>query len=255
MTRLEALEPTVAVRGVLPDQLVAVVSVPWYGSEASELTYKGPTGAVAHELLYRHDEQRLEIVEAGRPREFRWPPVPSLFPKRIAFASRTCSTRSLAVHTSLVEPLAPSDHGGLGGYAAASAVAFPAAGRSGRRKDERGGPFHQGADPQRFRSMSRCLARQPRRSLRGPLPSRRSPSRSIGPDAPVGEGNPLKFDQTPLFPRSSLIPLRTSSRTPTRASPKRLRILCAPNFQIVDDLDAILAKLAGRRHRPRARGL
>ena len=141
------------------------------------------------------------------------------------------------------------------GYAAASAVAFPAAGRSGRRKDEHGGPFHQGADPRRFRSMSRSLARQPRRSLRGPLPSRRSPSRSIGPDAPVGEGNPLKFDQTPLFPRSSLIPFRTSSRTPTRASPKRLRILCAPNFQIVDDLDAILAKLAGRRRRPRARGL
>ena len=82
------------------------------GSEAPELTYKGPTGAVAHELLYRHDEQRLEIVEAGRPREFRWPPVPSLFPKRIAFASRTCSTRSLGVHTSLAEPLAPSDHGG-----------------------------------------------------------------------------------------------------------------------------------------------
>lgn len=74
-------------------------------------------------------------------------------------------------------------------------------------------------------------------------------------DLPLGEGNPLKFDQTPLFPRCSLIPFRTSSRTPTRASPKRLRILRAPNFQIVDDLDAILAKLAGRRHRPRARGL
>ena len=90
-----------AVRGALPDQLVAVVSNPWYGSEHSELTYKGPTGAVAHELVYRHDEQRLEIVEDGRPREFRWPPVPSLFPKRIAFASRTCSTRSLAVSTHL----------------------------------------------------------------------------------------------------------------------------------------------------------
>lgn len=125
----------------------------------------------------------------------------------------------------------------------------------GAGKDEHGGPFHQRADSRRFRSMSRCLARQPRCSLRGPLPSRRSPSRSLGPDASLGEGNPLKFDQTPLFPRCSLIPFRTSSRTPTRASPKRLRILRAPNFQIVDDLDAILAKLAGRRHRPRARGL
>ena len=40
------------------------------GSEAPELTYKGPTGAVAHELLYRHDEQPLEIVDAGRPSSF-----------------------------------------------------------------------------------------------------------------------------------------------------------------------------------------
>jgi hypothetical protein len=105
--------------------------------------------------------------------------------------------------------------------------------------------------------FDRCLVVSPAASplASRPLPSRRSPSRSIGPDAPVGEGNPLKFDQTPLFPRSSLIPFRTSSRTPTHASPKRLRILCAPNFQIVDDLDAILAKLARRRHRPRARGL
>jgi len=149
----------VAVRGALPDQLVAVVSNPWYGSEHSELTYKGPTGAVAHELVYRHDEQRLEIIEAGRPRAFRWPPV-CVFVSggAFAFAARTCSTQSLAVHTPLVEPLAPPDHGGLGGDAAASAIAFPAAGPSGRRKDEHGGPFHQGADPRRFRSMSRCLA-------------------------------------------------------------------------------------------------
>ena len=242
-----------AVRGVLPDQLVAVVSARRTVPNPSELTYIRTGRRCRAQAAVRRAAPRNR---RSRPSlEFRWPPVPSLFPKRIAFASRTCSTRSLAVQTSFVEPLAPSDHGGLGGYAAASAVAFPAVGRSGRRKDEHGGPFHQGADPRRFRSMSRCLARQPRRSLRGPLPSRRSPSRSIGPDAPVGEGNPLKFDQTPLFPRSSLIPFRTSSRTPTHASPKRLRILCAPNFQIVDDLDAILAKLARRRHRPRARGL
>jgi hypothetical protein len=49
--------------------------------------------------------------------------------------------------------------------------ALPAAERSGRKKDEHGGPFHQGADcPWRFRSMSRCLARQPRCSLRGRFP-------------------------------------------------------------------------------------
>jgi hypothetical protein len=68
MTRLEDLQPTAAVRGILPEQLVTVVSVQWFGSAALELTYKGPSGRVANELLYRQDEPRLEVVELGR----RW---------------------------------------------------------------------------------------------------------------------------------------------------------------------------------------
>ena len=39
MTRLEDLQPTAAVRGILPEQAVTVVSVQWFGSEALELTY------------------------------------------------------------------------------------------------------------------------------------------------------------------------------------------------------------------------
>jgi len=69
MSRLEDLQPTAAVRGILPDQVFTVVSVQWFGSEDLELTYKGPTGRVANELLYRHDESRLQVVEHGR-----WPP-------------------------------------------------------------------------------------------------------------------------------------------------------------------------------------
>ena len=68
--RLEELQPNAAVRGILPDQLVTVVSVQWFGTQALELTYKGPTGRVANELLYRPDEPRLEIVEQGRPWSF-----------------------------------------------------------------------------------------------------------------------------------------------------------------------------------------
>ena len=52
MTRLEDLQPTAAVRGILPEQVVTVVSVQWFGSEALELTYKGPSGRVANELLF-----------------------------------------------------------------------------------------------------------------------------------------------------------------------------------------------------------
>jgi hypothetical protein len=44
MTCLEDLQPTAAVRGILPDQVVTVVSIQWFGSEALELTYKAPSG-------------------------------------------------------------------------------------------------------------------------------------------------------------------------------------------------------------------
>ena len=68
--KLEDLQANAAVSGILSDGLVTVVSVQWFGSEALGLTYKTPTGKVANELLYRHDEPRLEIVEAGRPWSF-----------------------------------------------------------------------------------------------------------------------------------------------------------------------------------------
>ncbi len=49
MTRLEDLQPTAAVRGILPDEVVTVVSVQWFGSEALELAYKGASGRLANE--------------------------------------------------------------------------------------------------------------------------------------------------------------------------------------------------------------
>jgi hypothetical protein len=70
MSRLEDLQPNAAVRGILPDALVTVVSVQWFGSEALELTYKNAAGKVANELLYRQDELRLQVVEHGRPWSF-----------------------------------------------------------------------------------------------------------------------------------------------------------------------------------------
>src|SRR5713226_8428375 len=106
MSTLEDLQPNAAVRGILPDSLVTVVSVQWFGSEALELTYKSPVGKVANELLYRHDEPRLEIVEHGRPWSFDGDG--SLF-RLVSEAQRIRLAHLfdpvLAVHTSVVEPL------------------------------------------------------------------------------------------------------------------------------------------------------
>lgn len=106
MAKLEDLTPGSAIRGILPDSLVTVVTVQWFGSEALELTYKSPDGKVANELLYRHDEPRLEVVEVGRPWSFDGDGA--LF-RLVSEAHRIRLAHLfdpvLAVHTSNVTPL------------------------------------------------------------------------------------------------------------------------------------------------------
>ncbi len=106
MARLEDLTPNASVCGILPDGLVTVVNVQWHGSAAVELTYKTPEGKVANELLYRHDEERIEVATAGRPWSFDGDG--GLF-RLVSEAQRIRLAHLfdpvLAVHTSVVEPL------------------------------------------------------------------------------------------------------------------------------------------------------
>lgn len=106
MARLEDLQPNATVNGILPGCQVTVVGAQWFGSDALELTYKDPDGRVANTLLYRDDEDRLEMVEQGRPWSFDGDG--SLF-RLVSEAHRIRLAHLfdpvLAVHTSLVEPL------------------------------------------------------------------------------------------------------------------------------------------------------
>src|SRR5271157_911311 len=70
MAKLEDLKRGATVKGILPDCLVTVVDVKWYGSAAVELTYKDPAGKPSVVLLYRDREPALEIGETGRPWSF-----------------------------------------------------------------------------------------------------------------------------------------------------------------------------------------
>src|SRR5947209_4699461 len=106
MIKLEDLQPNAAIRGIVPDNAITVVNVQWYGSDALELTYKTPAGKVANELLFRHDEPRLDLLEQGRPWSFdgdgaRFRLVSEANRIRLAHLFDPV----LAVHTSLVEPL------------------------------------------------------------------------------------------------------------------------------------------------------
>ncbi len=106
MAKLEDLKRGAAVRGILPDCLVTVVDVRWYGSAAIELTYKDPAGKPSVELLYRDREPTLEIVEAGRPWSFDGDG--KLF-RLVSEAHRINLAHLfdplLAIHTSMVDPL------------------------------------------------------------------------------------------------------------------------------------------------------
>ena len=104
--KLEDLQPDATVRGILPDALVTVISVTLHGTDALTLVYRSPDGRVADEILYRHDEPRLEIVELGRPWSFDGDGA--LF-RLVSEAHRIRLAHLfdpvLAVHTSLVDPL------------------------------------------------------------------------------------------------------------------------------------------------------
>ena len=106
MIHLEDLQPNASIRGILPSELVTVVSVQWFGTEALELTYKSASGKVANELLYRDDEPRLELVEQGRPWSFDGDGAKF---RLVSEAQRISLAHLfdpiLAVHTSLIDPL------------------------------------------------------------------------------------------------------------------------------------------------------
>ncbi len=106
MSRLEDLQPNASIRGILPDRLVTVINVQWFGSDALELTYKDSSGRVANVLLFRHDEPNLEVVELGRPWSFDGDGhllrlVSEAHRIRLAYLFDPV----LAVHTSLIDPL------------------------------------------------------------------------------------------------------------------------------------------------------
>ena len=168
MTHLEDLKLNASVRGILPNGLVTVVSVQWFGSEAIELTYKDATGKVGNELLYRDREADLEIIEEGRPWSFDGDGA--LF-RLVSEAQRIHLAHLfdpvLAVHTSVVEPLPHQITAVYEACCRASRCAsclptiLAPARPSWRASD-------QGADrPRRPAALPRRLPRKPRRAVAG----------------------------------------------------------------------------------------
>jgi SNF2 family DNA or RNA helicase len=103
--KLEDLSSGVRVTGVVPGETVIVVAAQWHGADALELTYKTLDGGLRQQVIFRADEAKLQLSDAGsRPfdadaAEFRLVAEA----QRISLAG--LFDPMLAVATSDVEPL------------------------------------------------------------------------------------------------------------------------------------------------------
>lgn len=106
MVQLEQLTEGATVKGILPHSLITVVNAQWLGPEALELIYKDASGKLGNELVYRFQEEELELVTQERPWSFS---ADGALLRLVSEAHRIRLAHLfdplLAVHTSLVEPL------------------------------------------------------------------------------------------------------------------------------------------------------
>jgi superfamily II DNA or RNA helicase len=106
MTSLEEIRPGTRLAGILPGQHVTIVDVQWRGQGAVELTYKLPSGQPGTQLLFRDDEERIQLAETDGTWRF------DADAQRFKLAAEAYRIHlghlfdpHLAVHTSLIEPL------------------------------------------------------------------------------------------------------------------------------------------------------
>ncbi|MDR1764640.1 MAG: hypothetical protein LBR77_00795 [Lachnospiraceae bacterium] len=70
MARLEDITVGASVAGIAGGSPVSVVAVKWHGTNAMTVTFKNAAGHVAEQILYREDEERLDIGDGSLPWSF-----------------------------------------------------------------------------------------------------------------------------------------------------------------------------------------
>ena len=106
MLKLEDLKKDAQIRGLEGNKIVRIVSIEPVGDDAANVFYVDPDGKPGTQMLFRSDESRLELAEAGRPWAFDAPGEEfklCLEAYRINLAH--LFDPMMAVHTSNVEPL------------------------------------------------------------------------------------------------------------------------------------------------------
>ena len=106
MLKLEQIQKNAAISGIEPGQVVRIVTTEPVGDNALTVYYKTSDGKLLERMLFRTDEAKLSLAEAGRPWAFD---APGEDFKLAAEAYRINLAHlfdpMMAVHTSNVEPL------------------------------------------------------------------------------------------------------------------------------------------------------
>ncbi|MDF2627289.1 MAG: ATP-dependent helicase, box family [Symbiobacteriaceae bacterium] len=106
MLKLEAIKKNAAISGIVPGQVVRVVTTEPVGDNALTIYYKTPDGVLHERVLFRSNEAELALAEAGLPWAFDAPGADfklAVEAYRINLAH--LFDPMMAVHTSNVEPL------------------------------------------------------------------------------------------------------------------------------------------------------
>ncbi|TBW08778.1 DUF3883 domain-containing protein [Azotobacter chroococcum] len=106
MVKLEDIKKDAQIRGLHGNEVVKIVSVDKVGDSVVSVVYQKSAGGYGDQMLFRSDEPRLELAQAGRPWAFDAPGADfklGLEAYRINLAH--LFDPMMAVHTSNVDPL------------------------------------------------------------------------------------------------------------------------------------------------------
>lgn len=106
MLKLEDIRKDAQIRGIQGDEVVRIVQIEPVGEAALTVYYKDSQGRLGEQMLFRSDEARLELAQAGRPWAFDAPGEDfKLGLEAYRISQAALFDPMMAVHTSNVEPL------------------------------------------------------------------------------------------------------------------------------------------------------
>ena len=105
--KLEDLKSNQSVKGLVPDAVVEVVQVDFFGADSCEVVFRKPGGGVDSQILYRSDESRLTAVKSvGEGRSFDADGrLFRLVSEALRIQLAHLYDERMAVHSSNVQPL------------------------------------------------------------------------------------------------------------------------------------------------------